>query len=72
VFVVSRRYREALDHLEAAATLLPDEPNVEYLRGQALEGLGRREEARRAYQRVSQLAPDSELARRAQARLAHL
>jgi len=72
VFVVTRQYRVALDHLETAARLLPDQPTVEYLRGQALEGLGYRKEAREAYRRVSQLAPDSELAHRAQARLARL
>ncbi len=72
VFLLSRHYREAIEHLDAASTLLPDQPNIEYLRGQALEALGRREEARKAYQRVRELAPDSDLARQAEHRLSRL
>ncbi len=72
VLLHARRYREALARLDRARELLPDQAQVELLRGQALEGLGRRDEARKAYQRVKELAPDSRLAREADCRLRRL
>ncbi len=72
VFLKARRYQEALDRLDRAAHLLPDQAQVELLRGRALEGLGRRDEARKAYRRVKELAPDSQLAREADSRLRRL
>jgi len=72
VFLANRRYDRALGALDRAAELLPDQPQVEMMRGRALEGLGRRAEARTAYRRVKELAPDSELAKEADARLGRL
>jgi predicted Zn-dependent protease len=65
----SRRYAEAVPHLERATTLLPDIPAVELLRAQALEGAGRRDDAITAYRRVVQLDPSGESGQRAQQRL---
>ncbi len=69
IFLDARRYREALAYAEAAGGILPDMADVELVRGMALEGLGRYQDAAWSYRRVRQLAPDSEAARQAERHL---
>lgn len=72
VFLEGGRFEDALLHLNAAKALLPDQAEVELLRGKALESLGRRSEAQAAYERVKKLAPDTALAREAESHLREL
>ncbi|MHB8763843.1 MAG: M48 family metalloprotease [Deferrisomatales bacterium] len=50
----NRDYQGSLRHLDEAARLVPDQPQVTFYRGRSLEGLGRREEAARSYAAVLQ------------------
>ncbi|HET8539712.1 MAG TPA: metallopeptidase family protein [Anaeromyxobacter sp.] len=52
------RSHHALPHLERAAAVLPDDPDVTYERGVALFELCRFAEAQRAFERTLVLAPD--------------
>ncbi len=69
VFLKDRRYDEALRYAETAGEILPDMADVELLRGMALEGLGRYQDAAWAFRRVREIAPDSEAAREAERHL---
>ncbi len=69
IFLDARLYREALTFADAAGRILPDMADVELVRGMALEGLGRYQDAAWSYRRVRQLAPDSEAARQAERHL---
>lgn len=53
---------EGLVVLEGAARLAPDDPMLHYELGEVYDYLDRHDEARRAFQRVLALAPDSSLA----------
>lgn len=72
VFAQQKAWALALDAFGRADEILPDVPDVVFGRGYALEQLGRKDQAREAYNRVRQLAPGTELAQRAEARLANL
>ncbi len=72
LFLDASKYREALTYVEAADRILPDVADVELMRGRALEGLGRSEEAARSYKKVQRMAPDSEAATEASKRLRRL
>ncbi|NOZ93962.1 MAG: M48 family metalloprotease [Acidobacteria bacterium] len=72
LFLDASKYREALSYVEAADRILPDVADVELMRGRALEGLGRSEEAARSYKKVQRMAPDSEAATEASKRLRRL
>ena len=72
VFLKARRFDEALTYADAAGEILPDMADVELLRGKALEGLGRYQDAAWAFRRVRQIAPDSEAAREAERHLRSL
>ena len=69
IFLRGKRYDEALSYLDGASRILPDTPEVELLRGEALQGAGRQREAVGAYERTRQLAPGSEAAKEAARRL---
>jgi len=72
LFLDASRFREALSYVDAADRILPNVADVELMRGRALEGLGRYQEAAASYKRVQQMAPDSEAARTASQRLGRL
>jgi len=69
IFLKAQRFDEALKYADAAGSILPNMADVELLRGIALEGLGRYQEARGAFQKVRQISPDSEAAREAERHL---
>ena len=70
VFMANDRFPEALARLGRADELMPDVPEVSWLRGQAMEKMGRPKEAITSYRRVLELAPaGSETAQRATDRL---
>ena len=69
IFLRAKRYAAAVPFFDDAARILPNLPEVELLRGEALEGAGRMREAARAYERVKQLAPGSKVAHEAQRHL---
>ncbi len=72
VFLEAGRFEDALLHLDTAKALLPDQAEVELLRGRALASMGRTSEARTAFRRVKELVPDTALAREAESRLQKL
>ncbi len=72
IFLKAKRYAAAVPFLDNACRILPNLPDVELLRGEALEGAGRRREAAQAYQKVRQLAPGSKAAEEAGRHLAAL
>lgn len=72
IFGREEQWPLALEAFNRADEILPDVPQVVFFRGLTLEELGRTADAREAYRRVQQLAPNSEVAQRAQARLAQL
>jgi predicted Zn-dependent protease len=72
IFLRAKRYAAAVPFFDNASRILPNLPEVELLRGEALEGAGRRKEAARAYQRVRELAPGSDASAEASRRLRSL
>jgi len=62
LFLDASRYRESLGYVDAADRILPNVADVELMRGRALEGLGRYDEAAQSYKKVRRMAPDSEAA----------
>lgn len=72
IFGTQKQWPLALGAFNRADEILPDVPDVVFSRGLVLEKMGRTNDARDAYNRVRQLAPGSELAQKAEARLAGL
>lgn len=48
-------HKAAVTYLQLAAQLNPDEPSIFYILGTSLKALGRNEEAKMAFRRVSEL-----------------
>jgi len=59
------RNAEALAHLETAAGLAPAHPEIQFELGRAYAAVGDRPNARHAFGKVEELAPDAELAQKA-------
>ena len=62
--ILARRTEDALGVLARAATLAPDEPGPQVLRGKLLGQLERYSEAQAAFQRALELDPELEEAQR--------
>ena len=58
---------EALEHLQTAAGLAPSRPEIQFALGQAYAAVGDTANARHAFGKVRELAPESDLARKSQA-----
>lgn len=58
IALAEKRYQDALEDTREGLQLLPDDPALLCLRGQALAGLGRLTEARAACERAIELEPD--------------
>ncbi len=70
--LAGKRFGQALPHLAAATTLLPEQAQAHLLYGVALEETGRRADAVEEYRRARQLDPEGEVGKAAGARLGKL